>query len=81
MASKSGAWHTTSAKVEIKSPIGAGDSFVGAFALALSRGEAPENCLRYGAAAASAACTSEATELCSLEDVERLQAQCVISKF
>ena len=63
--------------MEIKSPVGAGDSFVGGFTLALNRGDSPQDSLRYGAAAASAACASEGTELCSLEDVESLLPQCV----
>lgn len=59
------------APVEVRSKVGAGDSFVGAMTLALSRGDPPEQALRWGVAAASAAVETEGTALC---DATRTQA-------
>ncbi len=67
MANETSAFHCTGAPVEVISKVGAGDSFVGAFTLWSARGEAPEDCLRAGVAAASAAVASEATRLCDPE--------------
>jgi len=59
--------------------VGAGDSFVAGFVLSLARGMDSAQALAYGAAAASAAVTTDATQLCHLPDVERLLPQCEIS--
>ncbi len=71
-----GSWLATAAKVEVVSKVGAGDSYVGGFTLCLSRGESIQEAARWGAAAASAAVMTEATQLCRNEDVERLLPQC-----
>jgi 6-phosphofructokinase 2 len=67
------------AKVKVKSTVGAGDSFVAGMVLALARGDSPEAALSMGSAAASAAVTTDATQLCRREDVQRLLPDCVIS--
>lgn len=66
-----------SPKVEVKSPVGAGDSFVGALTLGLSRGWSLEDASRFGVAAAASAVTTEATELCDRESTERYFAAIV----
>ena len=71
--------HARSAKVRVKSTVGAGDSFVAAFVLALSRGQSDAEALALGSAAASAAVTTDATQLCRPEDVMRLLPQCVVA--
>lgn len=73
-------WHAVSPKVQVVSTVGAGDSFVGGFTLALSRGTDPAECLRFGTAAAAAAVTTEATRLCTREDVDRLVPQCTLER-
>lgn len=67
------------AKVPVKSKVGAGDSFVGGFVLALAQGATNGQALARGVAAASAAVMTEATELCRREDAERLLPHCVVS--
>ncbi len=62
-------------KVPVKSTVGAGDSFVAAFVLALARGQSADQALSLGSAAAAAAVTTDATHLCRLEDVLRLLPQ------
>lgn len=50
--------------IKAVSAVGAGDSQVGAIVLSLARGESFREAVRYGAAAAGAAVTTPATELC-----------------
>ncbi len=69
-----------SAKVKVKSTVGAGDSFVAGLVLGLARGETPEAALALGTAAASAAVTTDATQLCKIGDVLRLLPGCVITQ-
>jgi 6-phosphofructokinase 2 len=68
------------ARVKVKSTVGAGDSFVAALILCLARNGSPEAALSFASAAASAAVTSDATQLCKLSDVMRLLPECVISQ-
>lgn len=68
------------AKVKVKSTVGAGDSFVAGLVLSLARGERPETALALGTAAASAAVTSDATQLCKGADVLRLLPECVVTQ-
>jgi 6-phosphofructokinase 2 len=65
-------------KVRVRSTVGAGDSFVAAFVLALARGQWPDQALALGSAAAAAAVMTDATHLCRLEDVERLLPEAVV---
>jgi 6-phosphofructokinase 2 len=57
-------------KVVVRSAVGAGDSFVAALTLGLSRGWPLEKAARYGVAAAASAVTGEATDLCRADQVE-----------
>jgi len=58
--------------VPIRSKIGAGDSMVAGIVLALARGEALHDAVRFGVAAGSAAVMTPGTELCRRSDTERL---------
>lgn len=58
--------------VPIKSRIGAGDSMVGGMVYQLARGAGLETAARFGVATGSAAVMTGGTELCHLDDVERL---------
>lgn len=66
-------------KVAVNSKVGAGDSFVGGYILALARGQSEAEALAQGVAAAAAAVMSAATELCRPEDVARLLPEAVVS--
>lgn len=68
------------ARVKVKSTVGAGDSFVAGLILSLARGESPSTALSFASAAASAAVTTDATQLCKLPEVLRLLPECVISQ-
>jgi len=75
IASPEGRWHARPPKVPVVSKVGAGDSFVAAFTLALSRGEAAQDACAAGVAAAAAAVTTPDTRLCDRETVARLLGQ------
>lgn len=77
LASGEGRWHAVGPRVEVISKVGAGDTFVGAFALSLARGEPLPDCLAHGVAAASASVTTEATRLCEPATVTRLLGETV----
>ncbi|KAA9010075.1 1-phosphofructokinase family hexose kinase [Histidinibacterium aquaticum] len=73
--------HVSAAPVVVNSKVGAGDSFVGGFTMALARGQDEAEAMRWGAAAASAAVTTPGTQLCHLEDVERCLPDCRLSEL
>ncbi|HSO89754.1 MAG TPA: 1-phosphofructokinase family hexose kinase [Arthrobacter sp.] len=75
LASKSGILRLAVPQVQVRSTVGAGDSFLAAFVLRLAQGRTLEEALRAAVAAGSATVTTLATELCRREDVERLEAQ------
>mgnify|MGYP000864622221 CR=1 FL=1 len=64
-----------SPKVETKSAVGAGDSFVGAMTWALAHGQPIEQAFAYAVAAGAATALTAGTELCRRADVLRLYAQ------
>ncbi|MDO5604601.1 MAG: hexose kinase [Paracoccus sp. (in: a-proteobacteria)] len=81
IASPDGCWHAEAAPVEVISKVGAGDSFVAGFTLGMARGLDMPDALGLGAAMASAACMTPATELCRRGDVERLYAERVVTRL
>lgn len=58
--------------VPIRSKIGAGDSMVAGIVLSLAEGKSIEEATRFGIAAGAAAVMTPGTELCRLEDTQRL---------
>ncbi|WP_424944762.1 1-phosphofructokinase family hexose kinase [Aliiroseovarius crassostreae] len=76
-----GAFFARGQKVPVKSKVGAGDSFLGAFTLSLARNEPPEQALCHGVAAASAAVMSAATALCAREDVAGILPRVILSRL
>ncbi len=59
-------------KVEAKSAVGAGDSFLGGMVQWLAAGHAPADAFRFAMAAGAAAVLHEGTSLCRREDAMRL---------
>lgn len=76
VATDSARHHSRAADVPVRSKVGAGDTFVGAFTLALAQGDALPRALQRGVAAASAAVMTEGTALCRRDDAERLTELC-----
>ncbi len=72
---KDGALRLASPKVEVKSAVGAGDTFVGAMTLGLSQGRTPQDAFTLAVAAGAASVMRPGTELCHKEDVDRLYAE------
>jgi 6-phosphofructokinase 2 len=72
------AWRAQALPIKPISAVGAGDSFLGGMVWGLVSGHGLENAFRYGNAAGSAAVLAPGTELCRLEDVERLYGQVVV---
>lgn len=62
-------------RVEMRSGVGAGDSFVAALVVALANDRTIVDAARYGVAAAASAVTTEATELCRRGDVDAFYPQ------
>jgi 6-phosphofructokinase 2 len=58
--------------LEVRSSVGAGDSFLGAMVFALFKGEARGEAFRFGLAAGAAALLNPGTGLCHPEDIKRL---------
>jgi 6-phosphofructokinase 2 len=61
--------------VRAVSKVGAGDSMVGGMVLSLARGRSIRDAVRYGLAAGTAAVMRHGTQLCRLEDADRLFAR------
>jgi 1-phosphofructokinase len=59
-------------QVAAHSTVGAGDAMVGGLLMGLTHGEAMEDCLRYGVAAAAASVMTEGTQLINVADFEAL---------
>lgn len=66
------AWRLQSPKGKVVSLVGAGDSLIGAFVLALARGKPLLEACRLGVAAASAAIEAPGSELASRRDTLRI---------
>ncbi len=74
LASQSGALRLPVPSVQVRSTVGAGDSFLAAFVLRLAQGHVIGRAFRAAVAAGTAAVMTPATELCHRDDVERLEA-------
>lgn len=75
LVTANGAEQLRSPTVKIRSKVGAGDSMVGGIVTGLSKGWSVRDAVRFGIAAGSAAVTTEGTQLCRRQDVERLYEQ------
>ncbi|ANT60343.1 MULTISPECIES: 1-phosphofructokinase family hexose kinase [Roseobacteraceae] len=76
MAGPDGLWQVSAAKVSVLSAVGAGDSFVGAYAFGISSGLSAPEALALGAAAASATVTTPGTSLSTRAMIHDLLDQC-----
>lgn len=73
--------HAWGPPVKVRSKIGAGDTFVGAFSLALSRNEPLQTALKHGVAGAAATVQTEGTALCDRQEADALFAHCQCIEF
>ncbi|MGC9796664.1 1-phosphofructokinase family hexose kinase [Fervidobacterium riparium] len=70
--SKDKVLYTKTIKVNVKSAVGAGDSFLAGFVLKKAEGTSDEEALRWANAAGTAAVMTPGTRLCRRNDVEKL---------
>ncbi|MGJ3261606.1 MAG: 1-phosphofructokinase family hexose kinase [Salinarimonas sp.] len=75
LASREGIVRKAVPQVEVRSAVGAGDSFVAGMTYGLATGLSPREAFVLGMAAGTAAVLTPGTELCKREDVERLRAE------
>jgi 1-phosphofructokinase len=71
LASDQGTWWATPPAITAGSAVGAGDSMVAGFALALATGQSPAEALRIATAAGTATASLPGTQVCSQKDVEQ----------
>jgi 6-phosphofructokinase 2 len=71
-------WRARSLKVNVKTTIGAGDSFVGGMVWSLARGDSLLKAFQYGMASGAAALLAPGTSLCQAADVHRLLPELVV---
>ncbi|MFN2322392.1 MAG: 1-phosphofructokinase family hexose kinase [Trueperaceae bacterium] len=70
--SADGDWLAHAPPVRVRSAVGAGDSMVAALVVALARGDALDEAVRWGVATGTATVLTEGTQLCRRADVDRL---------
>jgi 6-phosphofructokinase 2 len=75
LARREGALFLPALEVEVKSAVGAGDSFLAGMVHSLARGRDPVEAFRYGIAAGAAAVLAPGTSLAYPEDIDRLFAR------
>lgn len=75
LASAEGSERFPAMPMQAKSTVGAGDSMLAGIVLDLYRGLPLREAVRFGMAAGAAALLGSGTQLCRLDDVERLYAQ------
>lgn len=80
VVSEGGAERILAPTVRIRSRVGAGDSTVAGFVLALARGLDVADAARFAVACGAAAVMTPGTELCRREDAERLYAELSASR-
>lgn len=81
LAGPDGLWHASAPVDEVVSAVGAGDSFVAGYALALAKKRPPQEALRHGTAAAAACCLTPATHLCSGADVQAQLGRSILNRL
>nr|WP_255727303.1 1-phosphofructokinase family hexose kinase [Nesterenkonia sp. DZ6] len=75
LVSAAGALRLPTPKVQVASPVGAGDAFLGGLVLRLAEGRPLAEAFRTAVAAGSATAMLPGTELCRAEDVTRFEAE------
>jgi 1-phosphofructokinase family hexose kinase len=81
VVTQSGAIRARTPSVDVRSKVGAGDSFLAGFVLGLSNGDSLETATRLGTAAGTAAVIHEGTQLCRGEDVTALLPRITVEQF
>lgn len=80
-ASATERFHILPPKTPVRSVVGAGDSFVGALTMALSRGQSLEEAAILATSTASSAVQTGASGLCIREVVDQIMTECVVERL
>ena len=75
LATRDGTLRLDAIPIEVRSTVGAGDSFLGGMVLRLAEGRSLEEAFRTGVACGAATSMLDATDLCRADDVRRLEAE------
>lgn len=81
MAADDGVFRGRAPEIKVVNPVGAGDTMVGAFAVAMARGLEPAEQLRFAMACASANCLSPSTGHFEMDVAERLLASTSVERI
>lgn len=79
--SDEGVYHAVPPRVEVASPVGAGDSTVAGFLVAKLQGYGLAESVRVATAAGTAATLTSGTELCRNDDVRRLEQEVAVTRL
>ncbi len=79
VVSKEGIIKAVPPRVDVQSPVGAGDATLAGFVLARSKKRPLEDCVRLACASGAATAMTPGTELCRREDVEKILPQVQIT--
>ncbi len=80
-AGKSGVYRAYPAKVDVKSTVGAGDSFLCGYIYGLSESRSMDNCLKYASSFAAAKIAREGTELPDIDSFKEAFQNIIIEKI
>lgn len=75
VVSAEGAWHASAPRVQARSTVGAGDSFLAGLLVALDKGEPMDAALATAVAAGAATAMTEGTALCDSEVIQKLASR------
>lgn len=81
MASEEGTFRATPPKIEVINPVGAGDTLVGSFAVALAQEKPTSECLVFALSCATASCLSAGTGRFDQGVAAKIQKQVSIKKI
>lgn len=79
MVCEEGAFRGTPPKIEVKNPVGAGDTVVGTFAVGMTRNETRVDSLRFALACATANCLTSKTGSFELATAREIAAQTIVT--
>lgn len=81
MACSEGVFRGRAPRIEVVNPVGAGDTMVGAFAVAMARGLSPADQLTFAMSCATANCLSPSTGHFEMAEAERLREHTVVERL
>lgn len=81
VVTREASFRATTPVIEVKSKVGAGDSFIGGFMVSITQGNSFDEALRMGMAAGTAAVVNEGTALCRKADVYDLLPKIQVEKI